>query len=95
MSRLEEALEEFKDEIILRGCTSEDLFLVLNIDGIDVLVSVEFEDDSFESLKVYGTEFRFFEDYEDGIDEYRGIPCDVFLEEMKNLDILSWQFEEL
>ena len=61
MSRLEEALEEFKDEIISRGCTSEDLFLVLNIDGID---------------------------------DYRGIPCDVFLEEMKNLDVLSWQFEE-
>lgn len=89
MNRIEQAFKEYKTEV------NADKHLLLNIDNVDTLVVVEFEDNSFSTLSISNADLDFLSDYYDKeFEGYRGVPYNVFLNKFSSLDILSWQFEE-
>ena len=102
---LQNVFNEFKDQIILNHVTYEDKCLELLIDnmGLEIFVTVEFENDNLDSIQIYGTGLEDIltvelQNYLDDEDLCRDIPVDLFINEMSkqsHVQFKSYGFDDL
>lgn len=102
MKTLTEIFDEFRDQITLNNLTCEDKCLELVTKYMDsgLFLSVEFEDDSLDKIKVYGTDLENIltvklTNYLDDEDLCRAIPVDLFISEMNHVAFTSYGFDDL
>lgn len=102
---LQNVFNEFRDQIILNHVTYEDKCLELLIDnmGLEIFVTVEFENDNLDSIQIYGTGLEDIltvelQNYLDDEDLCRDIPVDLFINEMSkqsHVQFKSYGFDDL
>ena len=102
---LQNVFNEFRDQIILNHVTYEDKCLELLIDnmGLEIFVTVEFENDNLDSIQIYGTGLEDIltvelQNYLDDEDLCRDIPVDLFISEMlkqSHVQFKSYGFDDL
>lgn len=102
---LQNVFNEFRDQIILNHVTYEDKCLELLIDnmGLEIFVTVEFENDNLDSIQIYGTGLEDIltvelQNYLDDKDLCRDIPVDLFINEMSkqsHVQFKSYGFDDL
>ena len=105
MIDLENAIEKLKDEIIFSGVTHEDKSLALDIDylNLNTVLNIEFEDDDFDTILVYGTGLEniltpVLQTYLDDADLCRTVPVELFIDEMSrygHISLNSFKVEDL
>ena len=102
---LQNIFNEFRDQIVLNHVTYEDKCLELLIDnmGLEIFVTVEFENDNLDSIQIYGTGLEDIltvelQNYLDDEDLCRDIPVDLFINEMSkqsHVQSKSYGFDDL
>lgn len=102
---IKDVIEKLRDSIIDEGLTYEDMAaeLTLSIDGSAYDITVEFENDDFDAVQVYGsgceeTLPEEFDDYLDDEDLYRDIPVDELVDELDgrtDINIINYSIDEM
>lgn len=102
MKTLTEVFDEFRDQITLNNLTYEDKYLELAAKYMDssLLLSVEFESDLLDKIKIYGTNLEniltaTLRNYLDDEDLCRAVPVGLFISEMNHVAFTSYGFDDL
>lgn len=103
--RIKDVIEKLKNSITDEDLTYEDMAaeLTLSVNGSAHDITIEFENDDFDAVQVYGDSCEEvlseeFDDYLDDEDLYRDVPVDELADELDgrtDINLINYSINEM